>query len=130
MMTGLVVWLSKNSLAPNRPKTAKARKLKKARNSPLTAARLAALGFFSPRERDSRALTPTQVPADTAISRFWMGNAMDTAVRAAWLIMDTNTLSTILYRACTSIEIIMGRDMDISSLLMGMTPILFSWDIV
>ena len=57
-----------------------------------------------------------------------MGNAMDTAVRAAWFIMDTNTLSTMLYRACTSMEIIMGRDMDISSLLMGITPILFSCD--
>ena len=128
MMTGLFVWLSKNSLDPNRPNTAKARKLKKAKNRPLAAARLAAFEFFSPRERDSRALTPTQVPADTAISRFWMGNAMDTAVRAAWFIMDTNTLSTMLYRACTSMEIIMGRDMDISSLLMGITPILFSCD--
>ena len=40
MITGLSVWLSKNSLAPNRPKTANTRKLRNARNSPLAAARL------------------------------------------------------------------------------------------
>ncbi len=53
---------------------------------------------------------------------------METAVRAAWLIMDTKTLSTMLYSAWTSMEMIIGRDMDISSLLMGITPILFSCD--
>ena len=35
-------------------------------------------------------------------------------------------LSTMLYRACTSMDIIMGRDMDTSSLSTGITPILFS----
>ena len=94
----------------------------------MTAARLAFLAFLSPRERDRRALTPTQVPADTAISRFWMGNAMETAVRAAWLIMDTKTLSTMLYSAWTSMEMIIGRDMVTNSLLTGMVPILFSCD--
>ena len=39
---------------------------------------------------------------------------------------ETKTLSTTLYRACTSIDSIMGIDMLSSSLLTGITPILFS----
>ena len=96
-----------------------------AKKMPLTAARRASSGFCSPKERESRALTPTQVPADTAIIRFWIGNAMDTAARADSLIWATNTLSMMLYIACTSMEMIMGRDMEISRRLTGMVPILF-----
>ena len=39
---------------------------------------------------------------------------------------ETNTLSTTLYMAWTSMEIIMGTAMPASSLPTGMTPILFS----
>ena len=45
---------------------------------------------------------------------------------ACSLIMATKMLSTMLYRAWTSMEIIMGTDMLTSSLPTGMTPILFS----
>ena len=44
------------------------------------------------------------------------------------MIMETKTLSTMLYRAWTSMEMIMGRDMEISNLRTGMVPILFSCD--
>ena len=104
----------------------KARLLKHARNRPLTAALSALSKFFSPRLRDSRALIPTPVPEATAIIRFCTGNARDTAARAFSPSRDTKILSTTLYMAWTSIEIIIGRDMVISSFLIGMVPILFS----
>ena len=65
-----------------------------------------------------------------AIIRFCIGNAIDTAVSAASLICATNTLSTILYKACTSIDITIGSDIVIRSLLTGITPILFSFDCI
>ena len=40
--------------------------------------------------------------------------------------MLTKTLSTRLYSACTSIDITMGSDIDITNCLTGITPILFS----
>ena len=55
-----------------------------------------------------------------------MGNARDTALKEYSLILDTKILSTMLYSACTSMDIIIGSDMDISSLLTGIIPILFS----
>ena len=82
--------------------------------------------FFSPSVLDKKALIPTAVPTATAIIRLWTGKARDTARRAYSLILETKILSTILYSACTSMEIIMGRDMEISNLSMGITPILFS----
>ncbi|GFI66365.1 hypothetical protein IMSAG185_01981 [Lachnospiraceae bacterium] len=87
---------------------------------------LAFLKSFSPNVLDKKALMPTPVPTATAIIRLWIGNARDTARRAYSLILDTKMLSTMLYNACTSIEIIMGRDMVIKSLSTGMFPILFS----
>ena len=81
---------------------------------------------FSPRVLDRNALIPTAVPTATAIIRLWIGNARDTARSAYSLILETKMLSTILYSACTSMEIIIGRDIEISNLSMGMTPILFS----
>ena len=54
------------------------------------------------------------------------GKASETAVSAFSEILATKILSTILYMACTNMEIIMGRDMLISSFFTGMTPILFS----
>ena len=82
---------------------------------------------FAPRARPIRALTPTAVPAAREIIRFWAGNARDTAVSDASLTQETNTLSTMLYRACTSMEMMMGRDMFQMSFLMGITPSLFSF---
>ena len=69
---------------------------------------------------------PTPVPPPTAIIRFWRGKARDTAFRASWLMRATKMLSTTLYRAWTSMEIIMGTAMPASSGPMGITPILFS----
>ena len=71
-------------------------------------------------------MTPTPVPVDTAIIKFCTGNASDTAASAVSPSRATKMLSMILYKACTSMESIMGRDMVNSRRLMGMTPILFS----
>ena len=68
---------------------------------------------------------PTPVPEAIAIISVWIGNASDTAVRASSFSCATNMLSTILYSACTNMEIIMGKDMLISSFGTGMVPILF-----
>ena len=97
------------------------------RKIPAPAARSAISCFFSPRERESSALMPTAVPAPTAIIRLWRGNARPTALKAFSLRRETNTLSTMLYSACTSMEIIMGTAIPASSLPTGRTPILFSW---
>ena len=72
-------------------------------------------------------MMPTAVPAPTAIIRLWRGNARPTALKAFSLSRETNTLSTMLYSACTSMEIIIGTAMPASSLPTGRTPILFSW---
>ena len=66
------------------------------------------------------------MPAASEIIKFWAGKASDTAVSDASLTQLTNTLSTMLYSACTSMEAIMGRDMFQMSLETGMTPSLFS----
>ena len=59
------------------------------------------------------------VPTPTLIIRFCMGKARVTAVRASSLSWATKMLSTTLYRACTSMEIIIGTAMEIRSRLMG-----------
>ena len=93
---------------------------------PTLATRSAVFWSLAPREREIRALMPTPVPPATAIIRVWRGKARETADRAFSLIWATKMLSTMLYRAWTSIEIIMGTDILKSSLPTGMTPILFS----
>ena len=98
-----------------------------ARNTPLMATALARCWSLAPRAWPIRALTPTAVPVARPIIRFWAGNARDTAVSACSHTRDTNTLSTMLYRACTSIDAMMGRDMLMMSLEMGMVPNLFSF---
>ncbi len=50
------------------------------------------------------------VPIPTAISKFCIGNASETAVKALSLMRETKKLSTILYIACTSMEKIVGND--------------------
>ena len=109
------------------PMSANTTALHRDKKMPAPAARSAISCFFSPRERDSRALMPTAVPAPTAIIRLWSGKARLTAFKAFSLMRETNTLSTTLYRACTSMEIIMGTAMPASRRPTGMTPILFSW---
>ena len=74
---------------------------------------------------DSRIAVPS-VPPVTAIMKFCMGNASVTAVSAASSIRETKIESTMLYRACTSMENIMGVDIVRISRRTGMTPILFS----
>ena len=69
---------------------------------------------------------PTPVPVPTAISSVWSGKASETAVSAFSDNLATKILSTMLYKACTSIEIIIGRDILNNSFPMGMVPILFS----
>ena len=72
-------------------------------------------------------MIPTPVPEPRAIIRFCSGKARVTAVRASSLRRATKMLSTTLYRACTSMEIIIGSDMEMISCLTGMVPILFSF---
>ncbi len=55
---------------------------------------------------------------------------MEMAARAASSIRETKILSIMLYMACTSMEMIIGRDMVISSRLIGMVPIRFSSDFI
>ena len=98
-----------------------------ARKTPFTAVRFAFSKFFSPNDLDKIAFTPTPVPVAVAIIKLWIGKASDTAVKAFSLIFATKILSTILYKACTSMDIIIGSDIDSKSLFTGITPILFSF---
>ena len=66
------------------------------------------------------------MPVARPIIRFCAGKLKETAESASSLTMLTKMLSTTLYSACTSIEIISGTDMFNTSFPMGMTPILFS----
>jgi len=120
------VWERRNAPAQVRPSTQLTAKPTNARNRPFTATRSARCRSPAPNARPSSALTPTAVPAASEIIRFWAGKASDTAVSDASLTQLTNTLSTMLYSACTSMEAIMGRDMFQMSLETGMTPSLFS----
>ena len=90
------------------------------------AAASARSNFFSPRDLESKALIPTPVPAAKEIRAFCIGKARVTAVRASSESLATNILSTTLYRAWTSMDIIMGSDIVMISFFTGMTPILFS----
>ena len=101
-------------------------KLHSDRKMPFSAVALARRWFFSPRLLLSMAFTPTPVPTPTAIIIFCREKAKDTAVRASSLTQDTNTESTTLYSACTSIEIIMGTLRRTSRGLMSMVPMMFS----
>ena len=112
--------------ATKRPSRRKREKERMARKIPVFAALSDSSNFFCPKARERRALIPTPVPDPTAIIRPCRGNASVTAVRALSLSFETNMESTILYKACTSIEIIMGNDIETISFLMGSTPILFS----
>ena len=78
------------------PIRANTTKLHRDRKMPVLAALSTISWFFSPRERESRALMPTAVPVPKAIIRFCRGKARDTAFRASSLSWATNTLSTTL----------------------------------
>ena len=125
-ISSTLVWDRIKASAQVRPSTEHSTKATSARNRPLTATRLARSRSPAPSARPIRALTPTAVPAPSEIIRFWAGKASDTAVSDASLTQLTNTLSTMLYRACTSMEAMMGRDIFQISLEMGITPNLFS----
>jgi len=62
----------------------------------LFAARFAISKFRSPRLLETSAEKPTPVPMATAIIRFCMENASETAVRASSSMRATNRLSTML----------------------------------
>ena len=109
-----------------RPMTRNTTKLHSDRKMPFSAVALARRWFFSPRLLLSMAFTPTPVPTPTAIITFCSENASDTAVRALSLTWDTNTESTTLYSACTSMEIIMGTLSFTSRGLISMVPMMFS----
>ena len=121
------VWVEKKNLEVRLPKIAKNRKLRMANRMALVAMIFARSCFCSPNVLDSIELTPTPVPTATAIIRFCRGKARLTAVNAFSLIWATNIESTTLYKACTSIDIIIGMDMVTNSRWMGMVPILFSF---
>ena len=126
-MYAMSVWVRKKVPAKHRANTAEITKPTTARKMPLMAILSARLPSPAPSARPSRALTPTAVPVARPIIRFWAGKASVTAVRACSLTCETNTLSTILYRACTSIDAMMGRDIFQISLEMGMIPSLLSF---
>lgn len=84
----------------------------------------ALLKFFSPSDFESIALVPTPVPAPTAITKFCSGNAIVTALNAFSPSCATKIESTTLYKACTSMETIIGNDIFIISFFTGITPIL------
>ena len=71
-------------------------------------------------------LIPTPLPTDKATIMSCMGFTSETAVSASSLSLDTNILSTTLYMAFMVIDKIAGHAMFMSSLPMGMVPILFS----
>ena len=87
---------------------------------------LASSYLWAPSDFDSSAFTPTPVPVATAMMSVCKGKASETAVSAFSDSFATKILSTMLYRACTSMEIIIGKDMLNTSLPIGMVPILFS----
>ena len=76
--------------------------------------------------RDDLTILSLSYPTDTAIIRFCTGKARLTLVSAFSLTIETNTLSTTLYSACTSMLSMMGNAMLGSSLLMGCVPMIFS----
>ena len=104
------VCMWKNGFARATPSTAKTTQLMNARKIPFFADSSAVLKSFSPRLLDNTALTPTPVPTAIAIIRLCTGKTRETAVSAFSLICATKTLSTTLYKACTSMDNIMGRD--------------------
>ena len=83
---------------------------------------MAASWLCSPRRREIRLLIPTPRPTDRAIISVCTGKARDTAVRASALYLATKMLSTTLYRACTSMEIIIGTEILGTSCFMGISP--------
>ena len=58
---------------------------------------------------------PTPKPTAIAMTMFCHGKAIDTAVSASSQMRETKMLSTMLYSACTSMEIIIGTAIDSSS---------------
>ena len=60
---------------------------------------------------------PTAVPTEMPVTSIWNGKASASAASAfsPSASIETNTLSTILYNASTSIDIIMGSDIFIIS---------------
>ncbi len=115
-----------NVLAKNKPIIRNITYPIASRNIPCLATSFALSNFFSPSALDINALKPTPSPEKTPIIRFCIGNAVDTAVSPSMLNLDTNTLSTTLYIAWNSMEIIIGSDIDIRSFPSDITPILFS----
>ncbi|CAK7021290.1 MAG: hypothetical protein DELT_03306 [Desulfovibrio sp.] len=122
-----VVNASKNIREKKIPKAAKPIQLMMPRKIPAETPSLASSNFFSPRRRETREFMPTPVPTATAIMSICTGNASDTAAKAFSLYWPTNTLSTTLYSACTSMEIMMGSAIVTNNFLTGRTPILFSF---
>ena len=95
-ISSMSVCTAKKGRAHSRPAAVKTSRLSTARNTPFSAVRLARSNSRSPRDRESRAFTPTPVPTATEIIRFWKGKARDTADRAFSLIWETKMLSTTL----------------------------------
>ena len=92
----------------------------------MLAVRSAFSKFFSPRDFGKQCVHTHTGTCTYCDQKCLQWKAMETAVRAFSESMATKTLSTMLYNACTSMEIIIGRDMFSTSLPMGMVPILFS----
>ena len=88
-MAAMAVWVSKNAREKNSPNSRNSAVPSSDKNSPLWAERWASGRSLHPRLRDRSAFTPTAVPEATAIMKFCMGKARDTAVSASSLNWDT-----------------------------------------
>ena len=115
-----------NARLPTRPQITNTSELSTVSTRPVAAASFAASCCFAPSRRETSAFAPTPVPTATAICSICAEYARDAAVSAPSLMRATKMLSTMLYIDCTTIEIMIGTDMDRISPGTGATPILFS----
>ena len=95
--------------------------------TPCRAAQSASSCMRAPRRRAMSELTPTAVPTAMAMTSCWSGNTSETAVRASCEYLATKMLSTMLYSALISMEIMAGSAMEKIRGTIFCVPILF-WD--
>ena len=115
------------ALTPNIPNSIIARYITQAINRAFPAALSARSLSLCPSSLATRTFTPTPVPIPSATMSICAGKASVRAFRAASpfsFMFDTNALSTMLYTACKTIEIIIGIPIESISFLTGITAIL------
>ena len=117
-----------NHFDPNIPNKKNNIKMQILIKIPLPATLFTCSLLFSPRFLESNVFSPIPVPTPIAIIKIWIGNAN---VKAWFAIAPcspmfvTNMLSTTLYNACRTMEIIIGNPIFQKSFFIGMSAILF-----